>query len=56
MSGIFTNQEDKDRFDSYTKEQIYEAYLLEHKERKRLTKEVNKLRTRLAEIKYKATL
>ena len=54
MTGAFLTKEDKDTFDKYTKEQIYEAYLIEFKERERLNKEVNRLGRKLAEIKFMA--
>lgn len=49
----FGFDEDQQRqFDSWTKEQIYEAYLAENRARINLNKEVNKLRRKIAEIKH----
>jgi len=54
MIGMFTTKEDKQKFDNWTKETIYEAYLLEVEARLTLNKEVNRLNRRLAEIRFMA--
>jgi len=54
MTGMFTTKEDKQKFDNWTKETIYEAYLLEVEARLTLNKEVNRLNRRLAEIRFMA--
>jgi len=51
---MFLNKEDKEKYEKWTKQDIYEAYLAETEARKALNKEVNKLGRRLAEIRYKA--
>ena len=52
---MFMISEDKERFDSYTKEQIYESYLVERDARVMLNIELNKVNRLLAEIKFKCT-
>ena len=46
-TGMFMTKQDQEQFDSWSKEQIYEAYLLEHKARVKLNKENIKLSQRL---------
>ena len=48
----FLTEKDKDRYDSWSKPQIYEAYLSETHARVELNIEVNRLRRKLAEIKF----
>ena len=48
----FLTKEDQEKFDSWTKEQIYEAYLLQVKANKQIIKERNNLRRKLAEVRY----
>ena len=43
---------DKELYDSWTKQQVYEAYLSEHVSRKQLNKEVNELRRQLKEFEW----
>jgi len=50
----FLTKEDELQFDSWTKEQVYEAYLIEVEARKLANQEVNRLGRRLAEIKFMA--
>ena len=52
--GMFLTDEDEARFESYTKEQIYEAYLTEYVTRKKHEEEVVRLKRRIAEIRYLA--
>lgn len=52
MSGIFTTKEEEQKYNMWSKIQIYEAYLVEAKARQTLNKEVNRLNRKLAEIKY----
>ena len=42
----------KKLYDSWTKEQIYEAYLLEHYARVKLNKRINELEDKLSFIRY----
>jgi len=51
---IITSLADQEKFDSYSKEQIYLAYLTEYQERIKANKEVNRLQRLLAEIRFKA--
>ena len=44
--------DERTRYDSYTKEQVYEAYVLECRRTKQLTKTFNELQRRLAKIRY----
>jgi len=37
--GMFTTKKDQEQFDNWTKEEIYEAYLVENRVRIRLNKE-----------------
>ena len=53
--GMFMTKEDQERFDAWSKEDIYEAYIVEQKERKRLNTEVNKLGRKIAEIRFMAS-
>ena len=48
----FKTKEDEARFNSYTKEQVYESYLTEYITRKKLEQEVIRLNRKLAEIRY----
>ena len=48
----FTTKEEQEQFDRWTKEQIYEAYLLEVKARKRREAEVIRVNRILAEVRY----
>ena len=52
QTGIFSSKEEQEKFDSWTKEEIYEAYLAENQARVMLNKEVNKLKRKLAEVRY----
>ena len=52
MNGMFLTKEDEERYNKYTKEDIYKAYLLEVETRKRLNIEVNKLHRQMAELRY----
>lgn len=52
ITGIFLTEEDEARFNSYTKEQVYESYLTEYVTRKKLEQEVIRLNRKLAEIRY----
>ena len=53
--GMFMTDKDKEKFDSWTKEQIYEAYLLEVEKSNKINKELNVANRLIAEIKFKAT-
>ena len=48
---MFLTKEDKVQFDSWTKEQIYEAYLAEHKMRVKLNSDLNDIRRKIAYIR-----
>lgn len=53
--GVFMidlNKYEKEEYDSYTKEQIYEAFISEYHARLKLNKEVNELRRVIAKIKF----
>ena len=50
-SGQFTTKEDQEQFNSWNKQQIYEAYLSEHSARLNLNKEVNRLHAKIADIR-----
>jgi len=52
MTGISLTKEEQEIFDKWTKEQIYEAYLLEVKHSKMLNVEVNRLRIKMAEVRF----
>jgi len=54
MSGMFMTDADEAKYNEWTKEDIYKAYLIEVEAKQLLIKEVNKLNRRLAEIRYKA--
>ena len=54
MTGMFLTKDDKDKFDKWTKEEIYEAYLAEVVLKHKLNKEVNRLGRKLAEIRFMA--
>lgn len=49
---MFLTKEDEERFNSWTKEQIYEAYIAEAEARKLLAEQLNKLQERLAAVRY----
>ena len=49
---IELNKYEQEEFDSWTKEQVYEAYLSEYYARLKLNEQVNDLRRQLAKIKY----
>ena len=49
---IELNKYEQEEFDSYTKEQIYEAYVTESCIRKKLNRENNDLRREIAKMKY----
>ena len=51
-NGMFSTKEDQEKFDTWTKEQIYEAYLLQVKANKQIIQERNNLRRKLAEVRY----
>lgn len=44
--------EQQKKFDSWSKLDIYEAYLAEHKARKQLNKQLNDTRREIAKMKY----
>lgn len=48
---MFTKEEQK-QFDKWSKEQIYEAYLLEVRARKQLNIDFNRLSRLLAQVRY----
>jgi len=50
----FKTKHDERKYDNWTKDDIYKAYLLEYEARMTLSKEVNKLNRILAEIRYHA--
>ena len=50
----FISTEDRERFDSWSKEQVYAAYLSERHARVAMNIELNRTNRRLAEIKYMA--
>ena len=50
----FISEKDKEVFDTYTKEQIYIAYLEEREARVSLNIEMNRVNRKLAEIRYTA--
>ena len=56
MSGMFLTKHDEWQFNNWTKEQIYEAYLTEYKARMMLSKELNKLNRKLADIRHISAL
>lgn len=45
-------KEDKEKFDSWTKEQIYEAYLSEYEARRFLEQSNKRLERKLAKIRF----
>jgi len=51
-TGVSMTKEEQEIFDKWTKEQIYEAYLLEVNHSKQLNNEVNRLRQKLAEVRF----
>ena len=53
--GQFTTKEDQEKFNSWTKEQIYEAYLTEVSARKQLNSICNQQQRILARIKQLST-
>ncbi len=54
QTGIFTDKKAQAKFDKWSKEDIYEAYLVEAESRAILNKEVNRLNRKIAEIRYAA--
>lgn len=54
MSLTFLTKDEEDTFNRYTKEQVYEAYLLEVVAKERLTREVNELNKQIAYIRFHA--
>ena len=52
--GVCMTKDEQDQFNQWSKEQIYEAYLVEHRAKVVLNKEVNRLARQLAEIKFMA--
>jgi len=50
--GVSMTDEEKKRYDKWTKMQIYEAYMLEEQLRHNLVKEINELRRKLAEVRH----
>lgn len=50
----FKKEEDKVKYNSWSKEQIYRAYLSERETRVSLNIQINKTNRRLAEIKFLA--
>ena len=54
MTGMFMTSQDQEKYDSWTKRDIYEAYLLEVIARVKLEKENKILNRRLAEIRHDA--
>ncbi len=55
QSGMFMSEKDQERYDSWDKMQIYQAYLSEREARVSLNIEMNATNRILAEIKFKAT-
>ena len=53
-NGAFMIKEAQEQFNSWTKEQIYKAYLSEYSARIKLNKEVNRLHAKLADIRRAA--
>ena len=54
-TSMFMSKKDKERYDSWTKEQVYEAYLSEREARVKLNIEVNATNRLVAEIKFMAS-
>ena len=54
MTGMFLTKDDKEKYDSWEKIDIYEAYLAEVVLKHKLNKEVNRLGRKLAEIRFMA--
>lgn len=52
MNLTFTTKEERDKYESWTKEQIYKAYLLEVGKVEKITVELNRAYRRLAEARY----
>ena len=52
---MFMTEKDKERFDSWSKEQIYEAYLVEREARVNMNIKLNATNRLLAEIKFMAS-
>ena len=48
------SDEQFEQYNSWTKDHVYEAYIIEYEARKKLEVEVNKLRTTIAAIRYAA--
>lgn len=53
-NNLILSLKEKELYDGWNKEDIYQAYLSEHKARVLLNQEVNRLGRRLAEIKFLA--
>ena len=56
QTGMFSNKKAQDKFDKWSKEDIYEAYLVENQARVALNKEVNRLSRKIAEIRHAAKI
>ena len=54
QTGMFTDKKAQEKFDKWSKEDIYEAYLVEAESRAILNKKVNRLNRKIAEIRYAA--
>lgn len=52
MTGQFLTEEEEKQYDSWSKYQIYAAYMVEEATRKKLQKENNSLRRKLAELRF----
>ncbi len=52
QTGMFSTKEAQDKYDEWSKDDIYEAYLSENRLRVELNKEVNKLRRVIIDIKH----
>jgi len=50
----FKTKHDEWKYNNWTKDDIYKAYLLEYEARMMLSKELNRLNRKLAEIRYQA--
>ena len=49
---MFTNEEDQKKFDLWTKEEVYQAYLAEYKARKYQGDRANKAEREVARLKW----
>jgi|SaaInlStandDraft_4_1057021.scaffolds.fasta_scaffold01837_5 hypothetical protein len=52
MTDLALTEEEQEKLDSWTKEEIYEAYLTEYNARVLLNKEMNKQKLKLKEIEH----